>query len=935
MKPKDSRFNWYIEQLVKLSKNPKAKILGYSKEEFLELIDLLFGPVLDNDNKTVFTGDARYLSYAIQKLATIEKLNLYLKTQNVPPEIIRATEDFGDEMEIERTRLEARNKVESFIKNQQQVAARANVANLNQVEAELTQTIEAAVKETAPELIKEKPELARELVEEIEEEVVLNLFEAPKQVLGKEAYEAIVDQASLRIDQVLEEKSIPLDPQQKASLKQSLRSKLPTKTLGEASTLTQIDFKLPAPVQEKLPVQGTAFSPAAALFHPADLARKFTALPTKLAQMTVASDLSDEESIRQKLKAAIKSPKRDDQEVVRLTQMLQGIEKFKLTNRELTYSVYGVTSQDFQKAITFLEKELGAGHPLVRFLQIQQGRQVLFESKFPSTIKSSFSLNHRLNQQPAVVELRGNHTSLPTPDSGGRVSQAFNQIGTSTRLYQTVTEYPGLKVIRSLPGQKLADFQSLVYRKTLHPIFGRLAKTSFGGAIKKSFQNIFKGTVGKALSAGLQKARAWLTTKLGIKGLTTALGSIFPGIGNAIGFAVGLLIDKAKDLLSKFKQLITKPEFALGLGAVGGIFFIGVPGTIGTVVGTSLLALSGLGLAAGAGGILSGASAATVAILAAFFAPLGAPVGALVIGIILSLFFLTLFIVFLTASAFIIPAKPQEEISIYFRVTKTASRYQIPNEDLQNNPSVVYHLSVTAAHPVQITSIRDIRTVSCRSSNPPSVKSPITIPSPDGPTTSWQWPGDNSYQLTFDSSFKDCRVCNTVTVIANIPELNKTGEITSHTACIKIGSPPEDCPEGWPTTHGYITQGPHGSFSHRNQEAIDIGVPVGTPVYTSHEGEIIDSGGWGSDTVIIQGDCSGNFNSVYTHLQTRAVRPGNHVSRGTLIGTSGYAGTGPHLHYEFSNLVMAWPYIGTDPALDDILEGCVGKAACASPYSQW
>lgn len=938
MNPKDSRIAWYIKQLTKLSGNPRIKIIGYDKDEFLDIINLLFGPIVDEKGNPLFPEDFRYLACALYQLEQISSMEEYLQRRSVPQEAIEGAKNLAEIKPKEKEALaQAKTKVGRFIQEQEELARQANqlsASQLAQAEKNITQEVERTIRERAPQLVRNQPEVVDKLVEEFKEEVLTNCFESPRQALGPEAYQAIIDQALPRIDLVIAEENIPLSPGEKEALKLGLKETAKT-TLPEASVLTQIDFKLPQSVQEKIPVQGTAFSPVAAAFHPVDLVRKLSQPSVKAAQMVVAGEISDEEAIKQQLQKELRSPKRDIQRITQLANTLQEMKKFKLSSRELRYSAYGLTSQDFQKAIDFLQEELGAGDPAVRFLEIQKRRQEGFELKFPSASKknrfSSF-LNQQMGQRPQVVELRGTYTSLPSPEPVGKMNQVLNQVGTVSRFYQISSQFPGIRQIESLPFQKIADFRGLVYQKTLHPLFHRLAQTSFGQAIKTGITTAFKETTKKAIGEGIKKGITWLATKFGASAILSALGTIIPGIGNVIGLAIGFLIDKAKGIISGILQKIKKPEVALALGLGGAFFVFGIPGVIGLALGLPLLALSGAGFAAGAGGLLGGLSAGVAAFFVALAAPFAAPIGLLVGGILGGLAIITFFIVMLTASAFIIPASPEkiaEVSSVYLRVTKTASQYQIENKELPNNPLVSYTMTITAAQPVRITSIIDKRSVSCRSNTPPQVETPVTIEPPSNPVTYWRWPDDNSYQLTFGPGFEDCRICNTVTVIGNVVD-GPTGERSSHTACVKIGNPPEDCPSGWPTEHGYITQGPHGSYSHAGQEAIDIGTGgvMGVPVYATHEGEVIDPAGWRDLTVMIRGDCSGKFISIYTHLRTRAVRPGDHVHRGDLIGTTNHPD--PHLHYEFTNLTMTEPYIDIS---DDELEGCVGKADCGNV--QW
>lgn len=111
-----------------------------------------------------------------------------------------------------------------------------------------------------------------------------------------------------------------------------------------------------------------------------------------------------------------------------------------------------------------------------------------------------------------------------------------------------------------------------------------------------------------------------------------------------------------------------------------------------------------------------------------------------------------------------------------------------------------------------------------------------------------------------------------------------------------------------------VTQAPPAAITHRDlasRNAIDIAMPVGTPVHAARDGRVINvahqffRGG-------LQPEVSGEANfvqilhddgttAIYAHLQmdTIRVRPGQSVRRGEYIansGNTGYSG-GPHLHF--------------------------------------
>jgi murein DD-endopeptidase MepM/ murein hydrolase activator NlpD len=82
---------------------------------------------------------------------------------------------------------------------------------------------------------------------------------------------------------------------------------------------------------------------------------------------------------------------------------------------------------------------------------------------------------------------------------------------------------------------------------------------------------------------------------------------------------------------------------------------------------------------------------------------------------------------------------------------------------------------------------------------------------------------------------------------------------------------------------------------------IDFAAPIGTPIYATADGVIdevqVSFSGYGK---MIEIDHGFGYRTRYAHMHGFAVRKGQHVKRGELIGYVGDTGlsTAPHLHYE-------------------------------------
>lgn len=86
----------------------------------------------------------------------------------------------------------------------------------------------------------------------------------------------------------------------------------------------------------------------------------------------------------------------------------------------------------------------------------------------------------------------------------------------------------------------------------------------------------------------------------------------------------------------------------------------------------------------------------------------------------------------------------------------------------------------------------------------------------------------------------------------------------------------------------------------RMHQGVDFGAPHGSPIYAAAGGKVAFAGGHGGHGNYIQLRHTKELITGYAHLSRFAVRSGQQVTQGQVIGYVGSTGlsTGPHLHYE-------------------------------------
>ena len=387
-----------------------------------------------------------------------------------------------------------------------------------------------------------------------------------------------------------------------------------------------------------------------------------------------------------------------------------------------------------------------------------------------------------------------------------------------------------------------------------------------------------------------------------------ALGAL---VGGAIGYAIGqYVITPIKEAVQGTYSTITSASIPTGGGVVGGFFatvggfFAGLGGAIwGGIQTVGGFLWGGLTAAAdfivgGLGGLSLPASAASIPV----FGAVGTvAVGSTLVGIVTS----TTFFNPETDLEFTRPGQNQ-----YFTIAKTANPTSLTNPT--SDTDVTFTITLTARNlTLNNVSVTDVLKVQSQSSsfnvttdkNGRSISPipcPATIP-----------PGGNctySFTIVATSSFNDSVIINTVTTTAT-PQ-DQTPYTDSATATVSVGSPPAQCPRGWPTT-GQVSQGPEGATSHGNPsfgpgyEAIDIAQAIGIPVYSTVEGIVVESWQRGDDILdqrlgIQPFACPGLTIVNFWHLSAKLVNIGDTVGYGQTIAKVGAYQGAPHLHYQFN-----------------------------------
>lgn len=118
---------------------------------------------------------------------------------------------------------------------------------------------------------------------------------------------------------------------------------------------------------------------------------------------------------------------------------------------------------------------------------------------------------------------------------------------------------------------------------------------------------------------------------------------------------------------------------------------------------------------------------------------------------------------------------------------------------------------------------------------------------------------------------------------------------------LRIGSAPVGRPlVGGRLSSGFGMRGDPLLGGTRFHGGVDIAAAQGTPVFATSTGTVLSASWGGGYGILVRVSHDGSVETRYAHLSAVAVRAGDAVEAGQVIGYVGSTGrsTGPHLHYE-------------------------------------
>ncbi len=138
--------------------------------------------------------------------------------------------------------------------------------------------------------------------------------------------------------------------------------------------------------------------------------------------------------------------------------------------------------------------------------------------------------------------------------------------------------------------------------------------------------------------------------------------------------------------------------------------------------------------------------------------------------------------------------------------------------------------------------------------------------------------------------------------------------------------------EGPPDDYNHVRVNADGTV-HRLHDGIDIYAAVGEPLVATFSGTVInprtrwppwEADRYGNTVAIVSDEPATNgYTSIYVHADRVWVQPGDHVTRGQVVGTVGRTGNAEtqsvhsHLHFEIrAPFLLDWSAVGEDRVVD-------------------
>lgn len=136
-------------------------------------------------------------------------------------------------------------------------------------------------------------------------------------------------------------------------------------------------------------------------------------------------------------------------------------------------------------------------------------------------------------------------------------------------------------------------------------------------------------------------------------------------------------------------------------------------------------------------------------------------------------------------------------------------------------------------------------------------------------------------------------------LFASWKDMDTSGSLSANPT-MAVSVPSRMPVDGVTLTSGYGMRNHPILRTRRAHKGVDLAGPTGTPVYATADGLVARAERFGSYGKYIQIEHGGKLQTRYAHLSGYAVRGGQRVRKGQLIGFIGSTGrsTGPHLHYE-------------------------------------